>query len=77
MMPKYQDSDVSTNKTDNEVASQWLNKEDDITEPEFFDKLYLVIKPSVFINVLSYQDSELLKIVSGSISVFSISSAAI
>lgn len=77
MMSKYQDSDVSTNKTDNEVASQWLNKEDDITEPEFFDKLYLVIKPSVFINVLSYQDSELLKIVSGSISVFSISSAAI
>ncbi|ECQ9991339.1 hypothetical protein F0697_20620 [Salmonella enterica] len=36
MMPKYQDSDVSTNKTGNEVASQWLNKEDDITEPEYY-----------------------------------------
>jgi hypothetical protein len=29
MLPKYQGSDVSTVKTGNESASQWLNKEDD------------------------------------------------
>ena len=36
MLPKYQGSDVSTVKTGNESASQWLNKEDDITEPEYY-----------------------------------------
>ncbi|WP_426721099.1 hypothetical protein [Enterobacter cloacae complex sp. 301C7] len=27
---------MSTVKTGNESASQWLNKEDDITEPEYY-----------------------------------------
>ncbi|ENR9964070.1 hypothetical protein ACEXTD_003056 [Salmonella enterica] len=36
MMPKYKDRDVSTDKTGNEGDSQWLNNEDDITEPEYY-----------------------------------------
>ncbi|CAM7002925.1 TPA: hypothetical protein JLP25_004638 [Escherichia coli] len=36
MMPKYQGSDVSTDKTVNESASQWLLKVDDVNEPEYY-----------------------------------------
>lgn len=36
VMPKSQGSNVGTDKTGNEVASRWLNKEDDISEPEYY-----------------------------------------
>ncbi|STN24997.1 Uncharacterised protein [Escherichia coli] len=35
-MPRSHNSDVGTGKTGNEAAPQWLNKEDDISELEYY-----------------------------------------
>lgn len=36
VMPRSHNSDVGTGKTGNEAAPQWLNKEDDISELEYY-----------------------------------------
>ena len=35
-MPRSHNSDVGSGKTGNEAAPQWLNKEDDISELEYY-----------------------------------------
>lgn len=36
VIPKSQNRDVGTDKTDNKAAYPWLNKEDDVTELEYY-----------------------------------------